>query len=370
MNRKLVAFYLAVAGFTAAAPNGPTLAASREFFYIGGKYVGPSNNIMAGQMYVEVLRPQNVTRKYPLIFIHGASQTATNWMGTPDGRPGWADYFVRQGYVVCLVDQPARGRSPWHPNANGALTILTASEIERRFTAPERFGLWPQAKKHTQWPSNSEKKGQRGDPVFDAFFASQVEGLSSIEETETLVQAAGAALLDKMGPSIVITHSQSRSFGWLLADKRPKTVKGIVAIEPAGPPFRNSVFNQDRARAWGITNIPITYNPPAKSPEDLKATREPRADGTNLDVCWKQADPPRQLPNLVGIPIAIVTAEASYHAFYDHCTSKYLTRAGVKNTLMHLENEGVRGNGHMVMIEKNNMDVAAAIQNWIAVNIK
>src|ERR1700688_2485721 len=170
MNRKLVAFYLAVAGLTVAAPNSPTIAASREFFYVGGKYVGPSNNIMAGQMYVEVLRPQNVTRKYPLIFIHGASQTATNWMGTPDGRPGWADYFLGQGYLVYLVDQPARGRSTWHPNINGPLQILSAPDVERRFTASESAGgNWPQAKKHTQWPSDHPNKGRRGDPVFDAF---------------------------------------------------------------------------------------------------------------------------------------------------------------------------------------------------------
>jgi len=370
MKQKLILVSIAMTALTAATPAGSTPAASREFFYVGGKYSGTGNEVMAGQMYVEVLRPQQVTRKYPLVFIHGASQTATNWMGTPDGRAGWADYFLGRGYIVCLVDQPARGRSAWHPKVNGPVGILTASEIERRFTAPEVYAIWPQAKKHTQWPSESDKKGRRGDPVFDAFLASQVEGLSSIVETETLVQAAGSALLDKLGPSIVITHSQSGSFGWLLGDSRPKAVKGIVAIEPAGPPFRNSVFNQDKARPWGLTNISLSYDPPIKSAEELKPNREQSADGPDLDVCWKQADPPRRLPNLAGIPIAIVTAEASYHAFYDHCTSKYLTRAGVKNTLMRLGDEGVHGNGHMVMIERNSLEVAAAIQKWIAANVK
>src|SRR5690349_17201458 len=78
-----------------------TSIASREFFYTGGHYTGdPKNEVMAGQMYVEVLRPNRVTRKYPLVFFHGAAQTATNWMGTPDGRPGWADYFLSEGYVL------------------------------------------------------------------------------------------------------------------------------------------------------------------------------------------------------------------------------------------------------------------------------
>src|SRR5580704_17248324 len=64
--------------------------AYRGYFYVGGKYVGPpGQEIMQGQVYVEVLAPKDVKRPYPLVLIHGAAQTATNWMGTPDGRKGW-----------------------------------------------------------------------------------------------------------------------------------------------------------------------------------------------------------------------------------------------------------------------------------------
>jgi pimeloyl-ACP methyl ester carboxylesterase len=44
-----------------------------------------------------------------------------------------------------------------------------------------------------------------------------------------------AALLDRIGPAIILTHSQSGPFGWLIADARPKLVKAVVAVEPAGP---------------------------------------------------------------------------------------------------------------------------------------
>src|SRR5215468_3800650 len=61
--------------------------ATRDFFYVGGAYSGEgSTEVMAGQMYVEVLRPSRVTKPYPLVFFHGAGQTATNWISTPDGR--------------------------------------------------------------------------------------------------------------------------------------------------------------------------------------------------------------------------------------------------------------------------------------------
>src|SRR5215831_18809209 len=89
-----------------------SVVASREFFYVGGDYAGPpGEEVMRGQMYVEKLTPRDPRCLYPVVMFHGMAQTATNWMGTPDGRPGWAEYFARDGYVVYLIDQPARGRS-------------------------------------------------------------------------------------------------------------------------------------------------------------------------------------------------------------------------------------------------------------------
>ena len=61
-----------------------------------------------------------------------------------------------------------------------------------------------------------------------------------------------------------------------------------------------------------------------------------------------------------------MTAEASYHAPYDHCTVKYLEQAGVHSTWIKLADVGIRGNGHMMMLEKNNLEIAAAISNWLS----
>ena len=67
----------------------------------------------------------------------------------------------------------------------------------------------------------------------------------------------------------------------------------------------------------------------------------------------------------------IVTGgEASFHAVYDHCTAKYLTQAGVKNTFVRLEDAGIHGNGHMMMLEKNSDEIAAVLHQWIARNVK
>jgi pimeloyl-ACP methyl ester carboxylesterase len=270
---------------------------------------------------------------------------------------------------VYLIDQPARGRSPWHNSTDGAVSGLPASTVEQRFTATAGAALWPQARRHTQWPGRGEKKGRVGDPIFDAFYATQVESLTNALETQTLMQAAGVALLDKIGPAILLTHSQAGTFVWLFPPPRPQLVKGIVAVEPSGPPFQNAVFDENKARPWGLTDIPLTYSPPATQPGDLKTVRQETADGADLVRCFMQAEPARQLPRLRGIPILVATTEASYHAVYDHCTVKYLTQAGVPNTWIRLEQEGIRGNGHMVMLEQNSLAVAALLQKWMHNNI-
>ena len=342
------------------------------FFYVGGKYVGEGENrIMAGQMYVEALVPKKVTRPWPLVLIHGAAQTATNWMQTPDGRKGWADYFVEQGYVVYMIDQPARGRSPWHPNVNGGLRMYSAGAIEKQFTATEYHKAWDNAGKHTQWPGEGPNKGRVGDPIFDAFYATQVESLASSEETQKLVRDAFAALLDRIGPSILLTHSQSGAFGWIIADARPKLVKGIVAIEPSGPPFLPSKFAGGSPRTYGLTETPITYDPPVTNPAaDLPYVVQDKPDAPGLIACALQKEPARKLPNLAGKPVLIVASPASYHSESDHCMMKYLVQAGVPAEFINLEEKGIRGNAHMMMIEKNNLEIAALLHKWMKDKIK
>jgi hypothetical protein len=65
------------------------------------------------------------------------------------------------------------------------------------------------------------------------------------------------------------------------------------------------------------------------------------------------------------VPILILVAEASYHAAYDHVTAAYLAQAGVPNTFIRLADLGIRGNGHMMMLEKNSDAIAGVIEGWL-----
>src|SRR5262249_22692507 len=123
-------------------------------------------------------------------------------------------------------------------------------------------------------------------------------------------------------------------------------------------------------RPFGITRGPLTFAPAAAAPSDLRFERQAQADGPGLVRCWLQAGPARQLTNLRGIPILIVTAEASYHASYDHCTSRFLEQAGVEHDFVRLAEVGIRGNGHMMMLEKNNLEIAAFLRQWIEAKVR
>jgi len=354
-----------------AAHPEPLSIARQGYLFAGGKYSTVNGRqVMSGQLYVEFQIPARQTHPWPIVMIHGGSQSGTNFTGTPDGREGWAQFFLRRGYAVYVVDQPGRGRAAYETDLYGPTAALNLETTQRQFVAPERYNRWPQARLHTQWPG----KGAPGDPVFDQFYASQIPSMQNFTLQQSLNRDAIVSLLEKIGPSILLTHSQSGAFGWPVADARPDLVKAIVAVEPNGPPFFN-VENvpapewfrdvPPQARTWGVTAVPLAYSPAVATASELAIVQQDKADGPDLVRCWMQRTPARLLPNLQKLPIVIVTAEASYHAPYDHCTVKYLEQAGVRSTWIKLGDVGIHGNGHMMMLEKNNLDIAAVMFKWL-----
>ncbi len=353
----------------AQTQSGPLTIAKQGWFFVGGK-IDPKlpGSPFVDQMYIEYQVPQNQTRPFPVVMIHGGGQTGTNFTGTPDGREGWAQYFLRRGYAVYVVDQVARGRSAEWSQANGPVTAANLERLEERFVAPERFKLWPQAHLHTQWPGN----GQPGDPAFDQFYASQVPSLANFTTQQVLNTDAGVALLDRIGPAVVMIHSQSGAFVWPIADRRPNLVKAIIAVEPNGPPVHDLDFkgapdwfvDNPHTKPFGLGEVSLTYEPPVTDAAPLNVVHE-EAENPDLARCWMQREPARKLVKLENIPLLIVTSEASYHASYDHCTARYLAQAGVKSTHLRLPDAGIHGNGHMMMLEKNSDAIAKAMVDWL-----
>lgn len=326
---------LAIGVFAAGSLTGSLTSAEGEagilslrgqgHFYVGLDVSEPGENgavTIRNQMYVGFQLPAEKRHPYPLILIHGGGGQATDWFSTPDGRDGWLDYFLAAGFDVYFVDRPGLGRSPGQ-SAYGEFGGPTSSALITRLATSRN---WPgDAAKHTdpailQWLASSTPGPYGGDKV-------AAEDLSE--------------LLDKTGPAILIPQSAGAVSGFWALDLNPANVAGVIAVEPAGP---NPLAANVRSG--------LTFEP------DLPADFAPVKDG---DGCELQPEGnPSRLSNYVDKPIHLVGSEMGLIAGLP-CAVKALTQAGVNIKYTYLPDLGFFGNGHLMMGETNNGELAQVI---------
>src|SRR6516164_4209563 len=207
MCRLTVALFMAAMLAPSRADDvGPLSIAKTGHFFVGGKYVDTKDGaVLAGQAYVEYYIPTARTHPHPIVMIEGCCLAGAGYIGTPDGRDGWGQYFLSKGYAIYIMDQVGRGRSPYVEAVYGPKSMRAARSVERDFIAYEKYNLFPQAKLHTQWLGS----GTVGDPIFDQFMAETLPMIGDARIREAVNRDATIALLDKIGPAILMPHSQS-----------------------------------------------------------------------------------------------------------------------------------------------------------------
>ncbi len=340
---------------------GEPVTSRRGFFWVGvERRPAQSGTVAFGQMYVQWEAPEDVRHPYPIVLVHGGGGQGTDYLGTPDGRPGWATNLVQEGYAVYVVDRPGHGRSPFHPDVLGPMGPPSTYELfPLVFANPlEGPGSHPTAHLHTQWPGEPEI----GDPTVDQFIAGTGPMLRDFAAAHALEQSRMAELLDRIGPAILVTHSAGGPAAWLAADARPELVKALVAIETMGPPFTQHPIGF--SLVWGLAASPLTYDPVAADPSELQLeSHEPPEPGAPPMIL--QAEPARRLPNLARVPIAVVTSPASAFVHFDRHTVEFLRQAGCEVDLVRLADFGVEGNGHGIMLEKNSRETLRLILDWL-----
>ena len=390
-----------------AAAKLPLDVAEWSYMWVNVKRAETARGTFVGgqQMYVEYMIPAQVRHPFPVVLVHGGGGQGTDWMGTPDGRPGWFQYLVQEGFKVYVVDRPGHGRSPLHPELHvgfaGQAAVL--ENIAGRFTPPSANPAQTPneyQKHHTQWPG----AGNVGSPDLDQLVAGQggsyvqaaaaaagrqagagrqggapaapgqgpgrggtpvaanvVQPVPAPNVQHAAWRQAGADLLDRIGPAIIMTHSAGGPFGLLVAEARPNLVKATVIIEGAGSGFGGG-------NRWGMSSIPVTYDPPVTDPAAIKtqwvANPEPGVAGYFL-----QADPPHRLPNLKNTRVVFVTADASFASPGNPGGVAFLKQAGVTAEELRLGALGIKGNGHMMMVEKNSRQVLQPIIDWMTKNV-
>ncbi|MEU6375780.1 alpha/beta hydrolase [Streptomyces sp. NPDC046909] len=326
--------------------------AEQGYFWVGATYEERDGQTVVdgSQLYVEFQKPEEQTQPYPVVLVHGGGGQGLDWLGTPDGRPGWRTLLLQRGYAVYVVDRPGFGRSPVRPSGDGPAGLQPSVET----IGPMFAGAVNPA--HTQWPGT----GLADDPALAQLLASMSPMPGDLSAHHDVMRRRGAQLLDIIGPAIVVTNSAGGPTGWLMADERPDLVRAVVALEPLGP-------TGPLPLPWGISASPLTFEPPATELGGLELVDAPtEAGGPPLRL---QAEPVRSLPHLADVPIAIVTGEQSVAAAMDVGTVAFLRQAGC----LHVEHVrlgelGIHGNGHLMMIERNNDQVLDAVIAWLAKN--
>lgn len=274
-------------------------------------------------------------RQLSLVFLHGAGQSKKTWESTPDGREGFQNLFLRRGYPVYLVDQPRRG------SAGRALveTALKPTPDEQFWFSQFRLGNYPDYFEGVQFPKDKESLAQ--------FYRQMTPNTGAFDAN--LVAESLSQLVDKIGPSILITHSQGGGPGWWTAIDN-KEVKAIVAYEP----YSGFVFPTEEVP----DDIPSTGLFGA-----LKAIPIPMADFlklTRVPIIIYYGDNIANVPSSTwnmdhwrsGLEMAKLFADT-------------INKHGGDATVVHLPEVGIPGNTHFPFSDLNNIEIADQLSKWL-----
>ena len=271
----------------------------------------PNGTSVIGSMYAQYMTPVPCRGTVPLMLWHGGGLSGACWETTPDGRDGWQHFFVRLGWEVFVTDAVERGRAGWMriPQETGGVAVTTTVENPwTRFRigtgTPQEGALLP----GNLFP---------GDPASWRNFIRQC--VPRFTTTDALTLAAYGALLDRVGPSVVVAHSQGGFFAWRAAQEWPDKVRALVLVEPASTGLAEKV-----AALAGIPVLMIF------------------GDFIEGDPRW---------PTIRANGIAFAEA---------------VRAAGGSVDVVDLPARGIHGNSHMIQMDRNSDVVAALVQDWLA----
>jgi hypothetical protein len=315
----------------------PLIIQEQGSFAVGGKVItnpgvfdpvkmSPEGQTLHGDhAYVFYQIPVSA-RQLPLVFWHGFGQFSKTWETTPDGREGFQTLFLRRGFGVYLLDQPRRGNAgrstkPW---------TVTAVPDEQRWFNIFRVGIWPDFFPGVQFSSDPEALNQ--------YFRQMTSDTGAIDIE--LNSDAVAALFDKIGPGILVTHSHSGGMGWRTAIKS-RNVRAIVAYEPG----TNFVFPKDEVPApLQGSGGPLEATGMALA-EFMKLTKIPIIIFYGDNIPENQIANPGQDYWRVRRAMARLWRDA-------------VNRHGGDVTLVDLPEIGIRGNTHFPFSDLNNLEIA------------
>jgi hypothetical protein len=215
---------------------------------------------------------------------------------------------------------------------------ISATPDDQRWFNMFRLGRWPEFYAGVQF--------SRDPQALDQFFRQMVPDTGPFDAS--VATDAVAALFDKIGPGVLITHSHSDGLCWTVAMKNLQ-VKAVVAYEP-GSGF---VF------------------PEGELPAPIRSATGP-FEGVGVPMV--------EFAALTRIPIVVyygdnIPAQPSKDFGEDNWRVRLamarlwietVNRHGGHATLVHLPAIGIRGNTHFPFADLNNVQIADLLSALLA----
>jgi pimeloyl-ACP methyl ester carboxylesterase len=323
----------------------PLVLASQGSFFVGGETrslppvagrgSGPAaapasaGDITINQMYVSYQAPPGGDRRVPVVMVHGCCLSSKTWETTPDGRMGWNEYFVRRGHAVYLADQVSRARSGFDASVFAAVKTgsLPPSALPNIINASHqiawtvfRFGpSYPQVFPDGQFPIEAVEE----------LYKQMIPDLNAILPSPNPTWKNMAALAVRLNGAVLMGHSESGFFPEQAALTDPAGIRGMISIEQTCP------ADLTAAQVGLLAKIP-TLIMFGDHLGDVQAGG-PANWAASLQGCEQLADRMKQ--------------------------------AGGDVEVMHLPKRGIKGNSHMLMQDRNNLELADLVLAWIDTHV-
>ena len=326
-------------------------------FYVGNADTS-SSTVIDGRAEVVYTRPDTATDKSPVVMVPGLGLSPYIYRTTPDGRRGWVEYFAEAGHPVYVFNPPRNVDSGGLDTAalqNSDSASLSRWSIDRAWPT---WGFGPEVGdpyEDVRYPVESvdqlvasfpayvstggggggrQSGGQTGGRGGDqnSTPADSTETAAGTQTGSTTGGGGGSrfappqetaaleALLNRVGPAVLLVHSAGGSSGFTVAQAVPDLVERIVAVEPVG------------------------------APTDPQTVAEMGGDAPFMGVYGDYVDERGQ----TGRKEATQT------------TAELAGETSPASTLLSLPDEGISGNTHLMMQDDNNGEIADRIISWIS----
>ncbi len=262
---------------------------------------------------VNVIKSGNKTENAAIIMVPGLNLTSYIFITTPDDRKGWAELFADKGYDVYMVNDPK------YDFATGGIIAPFSVPSNGKPATPGSVQAW-QSDIWRRWGFGNSQ----GNPYLDAQFPTDSFTDFALNypylgtSTDRYENAISAVIDSTKGNVWLLSHSAGTQSAVLAAHQKKAQVKGLILIEPAGPPDSTDFPDFNGLNMFGVYGDYIS----SRNQTNRKLATE------GVATLFQKAG---GIADVVSLP----------------------------------EDSLVKGNSHLLMQDKNNAYIFNIIEHWL-----